>query len=66
MNIEKINVTLSAGSNKSRCKRVTVYMNEDHKRFIEDEAHKRRTTQFQVLYDILEAAIERRRERELF
>lgn len=47
---------------KSTCKRVTVYMHPEHKRYIEDEAHRQRTTQFVVLHEILEHAVDRSRD----
>lgn len=59
MNIEKVNVTLDI-PNRSSCKRVTVYMDKAHKRFLEDIAHKHRITEFEVLYHILDDAMLKR------
>lgn len=60
MNIEKIEVQLDDYPPKrSQCKRVTVHMTREHKRFIEDEAHRMRTTEFLVLYHLIDRAIER-------
>ena len=38
-------------------KRVTIYINKKHKRFLEDIAHTQRMKQYEVLYHILERAM---------